>query len=279
MEKPVAGGYTYALDKEIQQLPGNCFVVTSAQNNTYVNADFLASLKNYCEFTGAQLLVSTFTYNKKGWYSEDKDDMWYDPSISEYVVDDRVRLAPGLVLCGELDILPTAILPMSGLASYTKMDSCIVPHAKMQMESVATSKDVSAKLMYTTGAVTQRNYLQKKTGQKAEFHHIYGALVVEVDEDGDWFVRQLVAKDGSFYDLDLHCTPSTVETGNNVKALTLGDIHIEKIDNLSTACIFGDGGIRATLQPEYQILHDVVDFMSRNHHNRKDPHCSPRLWW
>jgi hypothetical protein len=62
--------------------------------------------------------------------------------------------------------------------------------------------------MYTTGACTLRNYINRKAGQVATFHHVFGALYVEVAEDGKWFVRQIMADDsGAFYDLDVYYTP------------------------------------------------------------------------
>ena len=85
---------------------------------------------------------------------------------------------------------------MSGLYNYTGDQSAIIPHAKLELESVPTHKEDETKLMYTTGAVTMRNYIQQKAGQKAEWHHAYSALVVEVDDDGDWFVRQINAESG-----------------------------------------------------------------------------------
>jgi hypothetical protein len=70
------------------------------------------------------------------------------------------------------------------------------------MKSLPGLGQDNARFLYTTGAVTERNYVQKKAGQKAEFHHNYGALMVEVDKEGTPFVRQLAADDtGAFQDL------------------------------------------------------------------------------
>jgi hypothetical protein len=68
------------------------------------------------------------------------------------------------------------------------------------MKSVASVKSDPTKFNWTTGTVTLRNYIQKKAGQKAEFHHCYGALLVEVDSTGAWGVRQLLADELEVYD-------------------------------------------------------------------------------
>jgi hypothetical protein len=261
---------------------GKRFVITSAQNNTYVHDKFYKSLLNYCELNDAQLLVSTFIYDRKGWHNEGKSadkhnkDYWYDPKIEPHRCDEPVQLAKGLVFCGELNILPTDVNPLGGFYNYLGNESGIIPHAKIQMQSLPSRKNDPARLMYTTGALTLRNYIQKKTGQKAEWHHCFGAVVVEIDEDGDWFVRQLHAEQdtGGFFDLDCLYTPEEgLYSGLNLAAINYGDIHAAKMDDqVANICWKGENSILDILKPDYQFVHDVLDQQARNHHNVKDPH-------
>jgi hypothetical protein len=177
------------------------------------------------------------------------------------------RLAPGLVWCGEVQILPTAKRPLSGFESYTGRDSCILPHAKFAMASVASGKHEAAKLIYTTGTVTLRNYVQKKAGQLAQFHHGYGAVLVEVDHEGSWFVRQLNADSGgTIHDLDLKVSGGRVTGGHRVEAVSWGDAHARRADPTVRALAWGDGGMLESLRPKHQFFHDLLDFRSRNHH-------------
>src|SRR5699024_2726628 len=130
--------------------------------------------------------------------------------------------------------------------------------------------------LYTTGTVTKRNYIQKKAGQRASFHHIFGALLVEVDEDGDWFVRQLIADDhdGVIQDLDVVYHPcGKIERGVSVQAINWGDIHAELIDEEVAKISFYDkDSILDVLRPKYQFCHDTLNHTARNHHNIKDPY-------
>lgn len=276
------------------KMEGKRFVITAAQNNTKVNENFLDTLLNYCSANGAELIIGTFTYNKNGLLTtKDSDDetIWYDPRIIPYINNNSCVLHDDLIYCGELDILPTAVNPLSGLHSYTKSASGIVPHAKVQLESIATHINEPAKFMYTTGAVTQLHYQQRKAGQKAAFHHIFGALVVEIDSEGDWFVRQLNSdNDGGFYDLNKYYLGSRVSEVEQIEAINWGDIHFEKIDPVIAEKSFGvrvekseDGKVKFSrsenqdnildqLKPKYQFCHDTADFTTRNHHNVKDPH-------
>lgn len=282
-------GSLYDHYHDIKTLPGNRFILTSAQNNTLVHTKFLDSLETMAKHINATVLVGTFSYNSNdGRQNLQKGGGdWFDERIKPYIVDEPIQLAKDLIWCGELNILPTAVNPLSGFHSYTKNASGIIPHAKVHLESLPTAKDEPVRILYTTGAVTQRNYLQKKAGQKASFHHIFGALLVEIDNDGDWFVRQLIAEteSGEFYDLDTKYTPEGAFSTRGVEAINWGDIHAEKYDAKVYAASFGpNNSMIDVLHPKFQLVHDVLDMTARNHHNMNDPYfkfkayCENKDW-
>ncbi len=277
--RPVAGGTIDAPDKRRGSLGGRKFVFTSAQNNTFVHEAFWENLLSYCQHNDAQLVVGKFRYNKSGFQNstKDKDDLWFDDRIAPYVVDESMTLEEslnGMVWCGELDILPTAANPMGSLDSYTRTASSIIPHAKVQLKSVPVLKGQPGKMLYTTGACTQRNYIQRKAGQKAEFHHVFGALLVEIDDEGTDFARQLVADtNGDFYDLNTYYTGGQVVEGQRVEAINWGDIHAEMLDaDVAHNAWEADDSMLDVLEPQHQFIHDLTDFKARNHHNLKNPH-------
>lgn len=275
-EKGIAAGETKDPTHKRKILSGKKYVITSAQNNTFVHDKFLKSLLQYCDKNNAELLVSTFHYNKNGFQNGSDKEIWFDPKIREYIIDESCLIGKDLVFSAELNILPTAVNPLSGLQNYTNKLSAIVPHTKLQLESLPTPKNEPAKLMHTTGTVTQRNYVQMKAGQKAEHNHVFGALVVEVDKDDDWFVRQLVAESdtGCFYDLDKYYTPKGCIQDLPVEAINWGDIHAAKLDTLVAEASWGDseGSMVSCLRPKYLFLHDIFDHKFRNHHSIKDPY-------
>lgn len=273
-EKLLAAGSIVRPHKKRKKLTGKTYVFTAAQNNTFVHDDFLKSLLNYCEHNNAELKVATFHYNKSGFQNGDSDKTWYDPKIVPYILDESAEVFPGLIWCGELNILPTAVNPLSGFQTYCKDASGIIPHAKVQLESVAAGKHQPCRFLYTTGAITKANYVQMKAGQKAEFHHSYAAVVAEVDEDGDWFVRQLIADTdtGEFYDFTTLYTPNSIVENQRVEAINYGDIHSEIPDEIVFEATFGKGGMLDQLKPKYQFCHDTLNFSVRNHHNRDSPY-------
>ena len=126
--------------------------------------------------------------------------------------------------------------------------------------------------MWTTGTVTLRNYIQKKAGLLAEFHHGYGALIVEVDSDGGWYVRQLNAdSEGVFYDFDAQVKDGEVTFGHRPEAVVWGDIHVHWLAPKMRELCWGKDGLLDRLDPKVQVMHDVLDFHARKHHDLDDP--------
>ncbi len=265
------------------------YILTSAQNNTPVHEAVWLNLLALADHYGAELIVGTYSYNKAAFgrkavkrgteLSSDHEELWYDPQVTEHLCDEQVELAPGLVWCGELNILPTAIHPLSQMEAYNGRCSNIVPHAKHAMTSVAAMKGEATKFNYASGTVTQRNYIQKKIGLLSEQYHGYGATLVEVCGDGSWYVRQLQAtEDGVVRDLGLKVDAGEVTTGNPIEAITWGDLHVRFLDAEVRRLAWGEGGMLDVLRPRYQMLHDVIDFRSRNHHESKDPLARYNKW-
>ena len=271
-----------AARREPPQSGRRTFVFTCAQNNTDLIPEHMwQTLLKLVDYHDAELHVSQFTYNKAEYGRKsikpgsgkltDGDDLKYADEIEDYVSNSDIQITPDLVWLGSLNILPTAVNPITGFQNHTRQASCIIPHTKMAMESVATMKSEPAKLIYTTGCVTQRNYIQKTAGQKADFHHVFGAVLVEVDEQDNWWVRQLnFDQDGGLYDKNCFFTPTEVFENVQVQAITHGDIHGWKKDDRVCDSVFGAGGMLDQLMPREQYFHDIIDFMPRNHHNRKD---------
>lgn len=282
MKKPLVGGTKVGTETQVSKLPTaggvKRFILTSAQNNTHVHEELLANLEALAKYYKAEIIVGTYTYNqnnygqlsvKKGTDKPQEKKLWYDPSIEKYIKDYRIELGKGLVWAGEYNALPTNVNPLAGLESYTGRKSAIFPHAKLAMRSIATMQGEGVKMNYTTGTITQRNYIQKREGVIAEFHHIYGALLVEVNSEGHWWVRQLNQDEGTGTLQDLNVLVSEgeiISTEACVEAITYGDLH----------GVFADPEVvktslemRDELAPAYQFLHDVMEGAAVNPHQRK----------
>lgn len=267
-------GGVKASKREVPKTGVKRYIITAAQNGTKVNSVFWKRLLDLASFYSAEVLVCPFTYSPTTSRTNvDDAELWFDPEVQEYLTEERVQLAPGLILCAEITrVLPTAARPLSGMEAYTGRASGIFPHAKIAMESIPSMKDEATKFNYTTGAVTRHNYSRTKAGFKGEFHHAYGALIVEVTQDG-WWVRQLNADtQNRIYDLDICVDDEGITWANSPEALIFGDLHARVIDPVVLDATWGEGGLVDTLQPSQQIIHDFFDMESRPWQDERDPH-------
>lgn len=260
------------------------FIFTSAQDNTAVHLPFLENLEAYSEHLGAELVIAGFTYAKRLYSNHEKEGQVFAEGVVPYLSNRRTEIGPNLMFCGEMNTLPTAVSPLTGFETYTREKWGIFPHAKVQLVSVPTMKHHMAKQIMTTGAVTMPNYVQKRAGIRAHFHHVFGAVLVEIDSDGDQFCRHLLGDkdDGSFQDLTTVVKDGVVTDGHRVEAINWGDIHVESLNKVVANATVGMNGMTECmldwLRPKFQLFHDVSDFKVRNHHNTKDPHFRLKMF-
>lgn len=264
------------------------FIFSAAQDASRVHEDFLSNLEAYAAYLGTcEIMISGFTYNLEEFRDLKDHKVYWHERVMPYQVHTQYAIGDGLVFCGEMNTLPTAVAPLSGFETYTRDKWGIFPHAKIQLQAVATAKMARTKQLMTTGCVTMPNYVQKKAGIKASFHHQIGAVLVELLPDGTFFCRHLQAdglgeKEGGFYDLDVRVEGGYVTTGHRVEAIAYGDIHHEKLDpevalttwgyDTETGKTITDNTLLDRLRPKHQFFHDLSDFSARNHHNIRDPH-------
>lgn len=261
--------------------PVRRYLLTAAQDDTDVHMPFWQNLLAYAAHTGAEVMVGPFTYNKAVFSDHETRGGAFRAEVQPYLRYDQVDLGP-ILFCAEMNTLPTATHPLSSLEPYTGLKWGVFPHAKVQLVSVPTMVGKPAKQIMTTGCCTIANYIEKKAGLKARFHHVIGATVVEIDAAGRVWCRQINASsDGSFYDLDAFVDDGRVTTGHRAEGIGWGDIHREKLDPDVADSAWGldvetdeasprpDTMIDA-LRPRYQFFHDILDFEARNHHRIKD---------
>lgn len=287
------------------------YIITTAQNNTAVHKGFWQNLVGYSKWLDAELMVCGITYKEDRWRKmsswvmknpeithEERLTAVWSPEVRPYLTnvdfsgEDEIDfgtwgLAPGLYLNGELNISPTAARPTRGWEGYNGANSGIIPHTKFEMKSVPTSADERPKFLYTTGACTVPHYIPRRAGQLAKHHHVLGALIVEVDETGTWWVRQLngASGNGAFEDV-ARCKGNhgvlrveggkVVEKNKTLAGVTFGDLHAVEADEDALLCAFGettddffDYSIMDATAPKTVFLHDVLSFRSQSHHDKK----------
>ena len=277
--RPVSAGALSHSENSRSVLAGKKFIVTSCQNNTDIHQEFLRNLEAYANHLKAELIIFPFTYNLNGFQNgvTDSEEIYYDGAVKPYLQSASVWLGESLkVAAMNFNILPTVKNPLSGMKeAIGTAQALIIPHATIAHENIAVLGAQFGAIvpsLYSTGCLSQMNYIQKQAGHKAENRHNFGALIVEYNDQDQFWVRQIETDyTGVFYDLGSLVQNGEIEfTTNTVEVLNYGDIHAEKIDEKHANFLWCDGGFLDTLRPRYQMMHDLCDFSSMNHHNREN---------
>lgn len=249
------------------------YIITAAVNATPVHAGFWATLKRYAKHTGARIVCVPLRYKNptSTFTAEQSDDDWWAAEVVPYLYSERRPLHKHLMLMADVRTQPTAVNPLGGMDALTKGESSIIAHPKIALTTVPVPRGETPKLITTTGACTMNNYSPTVAGAKGDFHHSFGALVVEL-ADNLFHVRHVNAvADGSFIDLTHEYRPEGVRKAPRAAALVLGDLHVDFVDPSCDEATFGPGGMVETLKPEAIVLHDVLDCYSVSHHHERDP--------
>ncbi len=179
------------------------FIITWAQNNTPINKGLLKNIEAYADFIDADIHVILGRYKNPTSVFEDVGQEYWTPEIVKYGDANRHDIHKYVSIMSDVKIQPTAVNPMTGMQAMSGINSCVFGSPKVQMEMIPVLEGNMPKMMVTTGAITQKNYTDSKSGKIGEFHHTFGFCIVEIKDKDRFFIRQVTADDktGNFTDL------------------------------------------------------------------------------
>lgn len=243
------------------------FLVTWAQNDTPVHEGLLSNMEKYANHIGAEIHVIAGRYQNPTSIFSTSSETWHS-RVVPYLDANRHKPHKYLEVLSDIKIQPTAVNPMTGMESITGEASCLIGHTRQHMTTIPVLDGMAPKIIMTTGACTIPNYTDSKSGKKAEFHHILGFVIVEVEDKDIFHMRQVSADDdGNFIDLIYELKDGKIKKNSHCGALVMGDIHVGYHDNRIIDKTFD---IMSHIKPEYVVLHDVLDFKAASHHGKHD---------
>ncbi len=265
------------------------FAIATAVTGCKMHEGFRKSLAHWEAENDAALLVMV---SSDPAHNRDRGDKEL-PKSERYGTIDR-RLAGELIVLRDtslnnnlkLSTLKTSakmIDPMTGIKRLVQRNgNLIVASPKQRQQVVPVSNFKLPHVGMSTGAITiadysTENYMSERLAYIAEHDHVIGALVVELEDDGEMFhYRQIQADtDGSFYDIAglvlKKYTPDGVEEVDlddaGAAAFVMGDWHSGETDPVVAEAWKQVCGI---VSPEYLMVHDGFNGLSINHHEMDD---------
>lgn len=244
-------------------------IFTAAQNATPIHKDFWNNINAYARYLGADIHTIAYRYKNPTSMFVDKDHDWWDSAVVPHLDAGRHSIHKYMMVLSDVKTQPTAVNPLSGMRGISGVESCILGHPKMCLESVPVLSGYPHKLLLTTGACTVPNYTDSASGKKGEFHHQYGFVVVELVDEDTFHVRQVTADSGgTFHDLWNRVSEGRVSYHPSCKAAVLGDLHFGEHDNDALSATYN---LLHNIKPDNVVLHDVFSGYSISHHERNNP--------
>ncbi len=249
------------------------FFVTSAVSNCKGDPGFVEAIEKWAGFTGGKVLVNPVLYKNPTRQSDAQaidPNVWWDDELvgRGWMLEDELRPHSKLVI---MTTKPqaTANNPLPPrMESLTKDRSAIIGHPQIAMRTVATPQDELPKILYSSGAVTEKHYSDTPTGDIAEFHHSLGGVIVEVRGD-KFHLREVVYDGEQFIDVDTSFSSEGAYDAPRAEALVMGDIHAPWLPSEDVMeATFGPAGILEATQAKRLMLHDLADMASVNPHER-----------
>ena len=274
-ENDLEEGYRDRLEEEIKKYKR--FVITTAVVGKPVNEDFLNSIKNYAERTNSLVLVlpSDVGNSNKRRRKTDKQEavMELDPRLKDFkVVYKDLYLNRNLCVCA-IKTSAKQINPLTGLQRMaTRKDaSIILGSTKLFEDNIPCKKDGIPHRVSTTGAITVNNYdtdnyMSMRTSYIAEEDHMYGAAVVELEDDHIFHLRLVEGSaEGTFTDMGVEYRPDGSVSFPKNNVFVMGDSHTEMLDyDLHKKVMeFVD-----SMNVRTVVLHDSFNGTSITHHDK-----------
>jgi hypothetical protein len=163
--------------------------------------------------------------------------------------------------------------PTMGLPQFTQDGSVILASPKQELNFIANSQEKLPNAIMTTGAITMADYsedayMSQRLNKIAEYDHINGCLVVEIQNSKIFHFRQMQAdKNGDICDLGEKFTPDGDRYFLWNNAMVVGDSHFGEHDENILEI---EKNMIKELGVKDIVLHDVFTANSISHHEQKN---------
>lgn len=243
------------------------YLITSVQSCASPHSTLLDGFEAYAEDNNSEIIILPLIGKNA---REDFDEI--HPVFKEYYdIEPGKRKLNSNIQIEQFNIRPYQIDPVTGLNRFAQRETTLIfASPKQRLKPIAHSNHKHPKFLVTTGACTRPNYAtgmdvsaeRRRLGGIATRDHVYGGLVVEIENNKIFHMRHLRAnKRGSFVDLGTRYDGED-RSESVLEALVLGDYHmgwtLPEVRETTFDMI-------EEYKPKRLVLHDFFDGHSVNH--------------
>lgn len=235
------------------------YIVSSIVEGAPINTCFLDAIKNYASVNNAEVILLWM----RGVYKGDHFSLNDLDKVRPYLTSE-IRFNTKLIAKAFL-IHPAQKYPVAGLEEYAQEnDSLICASTKQCLEVVARPRGKVPHAIYTTGTISMPKYSKTRVGCIATQDNKLGALIIEIKDSKNFFIRQVQWIDNGFVDLGKKYLRNSVESVS-CEAMVLGDLHLTEEDQTALKVTYNQFDF---FKPKNVFIHDVLSNVSINHHEK-----------
>lgn len=251
---------TFSVDLPEKKTTKKVVVLTSILPNTKIYEDFISALVLYCQKNEGQLfLVPIRGIKNETVFSKDVMSKYGKYFCTESKFNENLRLVNTGVTANNKN--PLRSLKELGHKEY----STIVASTKQCMEMIPSINKGKTHLIYLTGTCSKVIYNKNITGTINSNNNKVGALVVEIQDNKTFYIRNLEWINGYFVDLNKAYYHDKIKD-IQAEAIVAGDLHLSNdedpkaLDLLKNEIKF--------LKAKRLIIHDFCSHNTINHHEQ-----------
>ena len=251
---------TFSVDLPEKKITKKVIIISSILPNTEIQEDFLDALKLYCSENDGQLLLAPIR-GVKNETSFKKDIMlkYGNYFCTEATFNENLKLVNTGVTANNKN--PLKSLKELGHKEY----STIVASTKQCMEMIPSINKGKTHLIYLTGTCSKVIYNKNITGTINSNNNKIGALVVEIENDKIFYIRNIEWINGYFVDLNKAYYKDHIEN-IEAEAIVAGDFHLSSDEDEKALELLKQEIL--LLKAKRLIIHDFCSHNTINHHEQ-----------
>ena len=251
---------SFSIDLPERKITKRRIIISSILPNSELYQDFIQAMENYCINNDAQLLLAPIKgVRGETSFSEDVILRYGNYFCTEATFNENLKLVNAGITANNKN--PLVSIKELGHKEY----STIVASTKQCMEMVPSINKGKTHLIYTTGTCSKAIYNKNITGTINDNNNKIGGLVVEIENDRIFYIRNIEWINGYFVDLNKAYYKDKIEN-IEAEALVAGDLHLSG-DEDPKALELLEKEI-ALLKVKRVVLHDLCSHNTINHHEQ-----------
>lgn len=251
---------TFSVDLPTKIFRKKRFIISTILPNSRVNKNFISAMELYSKTNNAELILIPIRGVRNEVLFNEADAKLYGKYFcTEHIFNTNLRLVNTGITANNKN--PIQSIKELGHKNY----SVIAGSTKQCMELIPSIHKDKVHLVYLTGTCSDIIYKKNVTGHINSENNTVGALVVEIQDDKIFYIRNVEWINGYFVDLNKAYYPNKVEK-IEAEAIVAGDLHLsgdedtKALDLLKQEIKF--------LKAKKLFIHDFCSHNTINHHEQ-----------